>query len=508
MTEQLNGRTLPDSWAWTKLDQLADISGGLTKNGKRAFLPCQMPYLRVANVYADKLVLEDIQVIGVNESEIERVLLKQHDLLIVEGNGSPDQVGRAAIWNGSITPCLHQNHLIKARFTNVTVVEYVRYWLLSTEGRDTVMRVASSTSGLYTLSLSKVSELAVPLAPLNEQHRIVAAIETQFTRLDAAVTALKRSQANLKRYRAAVLKAACEGRLVPTEAELAQAEGRSYEPASILLERILAERRRKWEAENPKKKYQEPVAPDTSALPELPEGWCWASIDYFITRITSGSRGWAKYYSDGGALFIRVGNFDRHSIRLNLTSTQFVDAPSGPEAQRTKVCVGDLLVTITADVGMVAVVDSIIHEFSNSYVNQHVALLHPVDSRFMNYVAWTISSEITQGQIREISYGMTKQGLNLEDVKSLAIPLPSLAEQRRIVAEVERRLSFIDQLERTLETNLARANRLRQSILKRAFAGQLVPQDPNDEPAAVLLERIQAAKHGQPVQAALVSLEL
>ena len=99
-----------------------------------------------------------------------------------------------------------------------------------------------------------------PLAPLPEQHRIVAEIETQFTRLEAGVAALKRAQANLRRYKAAVLKAACEGRLVPTEAELARAEGRDYEPADVLLQRILAERRAKWEAENPGKRYKEPAS--------------------------------------------------------------------------------------------------------------------------------------------------------------------------------------------------------------------------------------------------------
>ena len=92
------------------------------------------------------------------------------------------------------------------------------------------------------------------------------------------MAALRRAQANLKRYRASVLKDACEGRLVPTEAELARSEGREYEPADVLLERILAERRARWESQEKRRgKYKEPSAPDTSALPELPEGWVWAT---------------------------------------------------------------------------------------------------------------------------------------------------------------------------------------------------------------------------------------
>ena len=123
------------------------------------------------------------------------------------------------------------------------------------------------------LTKSAVSRIRIPLPPLPEQHRIVAEIEKQCTRLDASVAALKRAQANLKRYRASVLKAACGGKLVATEADLARAEGRDYEPADRLLERILAERLALWEAQEQRRgKYKEPVPPDTSDLAELPQG--------------------------------------------------------------------------------------------------------------------------------------------------------------------------------------------------------------------------------------------
>ncbi len=136
-------------------------------------------------------------------------------------------------------------------------------------------------SGTTRLKLSQAPMCRIPLLvpPLPEQHRIVDAIESYFTRLDDAVATLERVQRNLKRYRASVLKAAVEGRLVPTEAELARADGRDYEPASVLLERILAERRRRWQEAGGRSKYEEPAVPDTTELPELPEGWCWATAD-------------------------------------------------------------------------------------------------------------------------------------------------------------------------------------------------------------------------------------
>ena len=152
--------------------------------------------------------------------------------------------------------------------------------MASPEVQAEIRYSASTTTNISNISSSKLSGIPLKVPPLPEQRRIVAEIEKQFTRLDASVAALKRVQANLKRYRASVLKAACEGKLVPTEAELAQSEGRDYEPADRLLERILSERRVRWDSQEKRRgKYKEPVTPDTSDLPRLSEGWAWASLD-------------------------------------------------------------------------------------------------------------------------------------------------------------------------------------------------------------------------------------
>ena len=156
-------------WAWSCIGDLGEVSGGLTKNSSRSGLSNQLPYLRVANVYANELRLDDISQLGVKDTELKRVLLKKGDLLVVEGNGSIDQIGRVAEWQGQITPCTHQNHLIKIRpFTPDG--RFILYWLLSADGRDEIVRVASSTSGLHTLSLSKVRCFLTPWCPLPEQY--------------------------------------------------------------------------------------------------------------------------------------------------------------------------------------------------------------------------------------------------------------------------------------------------------------------------------------------------
>jgi type I restriction enzyme S subunit len=172
---------LPEGWAWARLEQLGFIFGGLTKNPKRSKLKKQLPYLRVANVYANDLRLDDIEYIGVEDSELAKLLVRAGDLLIVEGNGSKAQIGRLAIWGGAIDPCVHQNHLIKVRSIEPRMPKWILYWLQSPIGREFVELVASSTSGLYTLSVNKVGDLPIALPPLAEQQRIVAAIERRLS---------------------------------------------------------------------------------------------------------------------------------------------------------------------------------------------------------------------------------------------------------------------------------------------------------------------------------------
>ena len=160
---------LPVGWSWARLEQLGFIIGGLTKNPRRMRVQPKLPYLRVANVYANELRLDDVATIGVRKTEFNRLLLEKGDLLVVEGNGSKDQIGRLAIWDGSIEPCVHQNHIIKVRLVEKQLAAWILSWLLSPHGRLHIERVASSTTGLYTLSLKKVGALPIPLPPPAER---------------------------------------------------------------------------------------------------------------------------------------------------------------------------------------------------------------------------------------------------------------------------------------------------------------------------------------------------
>ena len=156
-----------------RLDEVSIVTSGLTKNSKRSAMQIKMKYLRVANVLFNELDLSDVQEIGVEEREIEKSLLQKNDLLFVEGNGSPDQIGRVSLWDGSIAPILHQNHLIKARFNGTVLPEYAMYYFMSDEGRKQILLSASTTSGLYTLSTGKIAAFELPIPPLTLQKKFL-----------------------------------------------------------------------------------------------------------------------------------------------------------------------------------------------------------------------------------------------------------------------------------------------------------------------------------------------
>lgn len=206
--------TLPGGWSWARLEQLGLIAGGLTKNPKRAKLPDQLPYLRVANVYANELKLDEIEHIGVNDSERARLLLKSGDLLIVEGNGSKAQIGRSAVWDGSIDPCIHQNHLIRVRPTETYMSRWIQYWLQSPQGREHIELVASSTSGLYTLSLRKVGDIPIPVPPRAEQARAVSDIELRLSVVDKLAVAIIGTLRRTAGLRQSLLRRAFNGEYV------------------------------------------------------------------------------------------------------------------------------------------------------------------------------------------------------------------------------------------------------------------------------------------------------
>jgi type I restriction enzyme S subunit len=337
---------------------------------------------------------------------------------------------------------------------------YLEYWLVSIAS---FLESIGSGTTVKGIRLETLRQLPIPLAPLKEQREIVAEIEKQFSRLDEAVANLQRVKAKLKRYKASILKAAVEGRLVETEASIAQREGRSYETGEQLLQRILEARRVKWTGRG---KYKPPVQPPTDWQEVLPEGWTVATADQLTYLITSGSRGWGDFYSDTGILFIRAQ--DIKTDALNLHDAARVDVSVDAEGTRSSVSVGDILVTIT---GANVTKSALVPEFDElAFVSQHVALMKLAQSETAPFVFnWIVSPANGRKTLESWAYGAGKPGLSLEQVRSLPIALPPLAEQIRIAAEVDRHLSVIRGVEAEVDANIKRSQVLRQSTLSKVF---------------------------------------
>lgn len=399
-------------------------------------------------------------------------------------------------------------HVIRP--TAAILPKFILYHLLQEGVRREARLSMRGAAGQLRVPPEFIDRLEIPVAPVLEQARIIEEIEKQFTRLDAAVAALKRIHANLKRYRAAVLKAACEGRLVPTEAELARREGRSYEPASVLLERILAERRSRWEADQlakfrsqgnqPKNdkwkaRYKPPDRAHHSF--DLPEGWAAVSLGQLTWSVKDGPH-YSPTYTQEGIPFITGGQVRPSGVDFDAAKRISAELHADL-TRRCKPEYGDILYTKGGTTG-IARVNTYRCEFS---VWVHVAVLKLVPSLEAFYVQHALNSPTCYAQARRFTHGVGNQDLGLTRMVNILFGLPPLAEQRRIVEEVERSSSIVEELEIQAFNNLRRADALRQAILKHAFQGKLVIQDQNDEPAKVLLERIRgdrdaAAHKGAP----------
>jgi len=459
VSELLNITSVPEGWRVVPLgDVLVKIVGGGTPaKSNKPYWEGDIPWLTIKDMRSRRPAdsIDHISEKAVEESSTNIIPADTVIIATRIGLGKVVRVPYDAAINQDLKALIAPPEIDKG---------YLEYWIVSIA--DYHQSIGSGTT-VKGIRLEQVRSLDFPIAPLEQQKRIVAETEKQFSRLDEAVANLKRVKANLKRYKAAVLKAAVEGKLT----EEWRKQHPDVEPADKLLERILAERREKWQGRG---KYKEPAAPDTTDLPELPEGWVWVKSDQLLSFVTSGSRGWAKFYSEIGSAFLRMGNLDHDTIDLDLSDIQRVTLPEGSEGIRTRVEAGDILVSITADVGMVGLVPD---GFEEAYINQHVSLARPVRLDCSAFIAWFFACKSGQDQFRNLQRGATKVGLGLNDIKAVDMPLPPRSEQRAILAEIDRQLTVIDGADSQIDVNLLRADRLRQSILKKAFSGRLVPQN-------------------------------
>ena len=477
--------SLPERWQKRPLeDVVLRMSNGITKRQTKD--GNGLPVSRIESISHGVVDMTRVGYLsGLSSSEVENYRLKAGDILFSHIN-SDLHLGKTAVFSLDSDTLLHGMNLLLIRVDSKKALPAFLHWLFNFyRVGGLFMSIAQHAVNQSSINQAKLKQLPVILPPLPEQRRIVAEIEKQFTRLEAGVAALRRVRANLKRYRAAVLKAACEGRLVPTEAELnksgsgvpplglgkkRQDTASTFETGEALLARILTERRKNWQGRG---QYKEPAAPDTKKLPPLPNGWTWATVEQLSTRVQYGSSAKTNEDSDGVPV-LRMGNIQEGKLDFDKLKYLLKVHDEFPELLLAR---GDLLFNRTNSaelVGKTAVFKDTPNPCSFASYLIRVRFGGGCVSDFVSYY---INSVFGRSWIADVvSQQVGQANVNGTKLQALAMPLSPLAEQTRIVAEVARRLSVVEELEAVVSANLQRATRLRQSILQKAFTGKLTKQ--------------------------------
>ncbi|MBN1969080.1 MAG: restriction endonuclease subunit S [Candidatus Delongbacteria bacterium] len=478
---------LPRGWVYTKLGSvLKSEKGKKPKNLSELFdKNYDIPYVDI-KAFEKGIICQFTDGYKCN-------LCSKEDILIVWDGARSGLIGRGIA--GAIGSTLAK---IYTYFLDKSLVYY---FLLS---QYKYLNTNTKGVGIPHLDPKILWEIAFPLPPLPEQHRIVAKIEQLFSELDKGIESLKKAQAQLKVYRQSVLKHAFEGKL--TE-EWRKENQDKLKSADILLEEIKTVRIEKYEEDLLKwkedcknattkgeKKPAKPRKPDElppltqdelKELPELPSGWCWGKLGDIADKITDGEHFRPKTVENGVYFLSAKDIQDNHidfSNPLFITKEDSIKFRKRCNPEKNDI----LIVSRGATVGRMCVVktDELFCLLGSVIL---LKINYLLSSNYFNY---SIKSPFLQKKLLGLSGSTAQQAIYLRDLIDINIPFPSLPEQNQIVKEIESRLSVCDNMEKSIEQSLKQAELLRQSILKKAFSGKLVPQDPSDEPAEKLLERI------------------
>jgi type I restriction enzyme S subunit len=437
-----------------RLVQLADVGDGCYRNKSSRYLTSS------------------------KAKELGCTFLQRGDVLIAR---MPDPLGRACVFPGYSKSAVTVVDVCIVRTGSLGADQrWLMYQVNTPQFRADVSKLQSGSTR-KRISRGNLATIEFPLPPLPEQKRIVAKIEELFSDLDAGVEALKKAKAEIKRYRQAILNCVFLGKL--TEG-WRKANKDKTEPVEKLIERIRESLRR-----TTKGRYSESEPETLSELPELPERWAYGVLGDFI--YIAGRIGWrglkAEEYTEDGPLFLSVYNLNKGKI-VDFEGAYHISEERYDESPEIQLRNDDILLTKDgAGIGKIGIVKGLKTEAT---VNSSLLVIRAGEAFVPEFLLYFLMGPRMQGIVRERITGSATPHLFQRDIKKFVLLLPPRPEQEVIVQEVERRFSVADEAEKVVDRSLKQAETLRQSILKRAFQGRLVPQDPKDEPASKLLERI------------------
>jgi type I restriction enzyme, S subunit len=466
--------SIPNGWVYANLDKLCS-------NEKKSVEQGYVPYVEIGNIN-----IATKQYIPSSKPAVKGAMLaKSGDILI----------SRVRPTRGAISVILESEIAVSSAFTVLRPLmgilsKYIHYFL-SWNSEILNFLGEKSTGTMYpTVKDDVILQFPIPLSPLAEQKRIVTKLDELLPNLSVLKQRLDKASLIINRFRQDILVRACSGELT----ENWRTNHPNANGANKLLNNILSKRKTILTS-NSARNYRQPINLEESQFANIPEGWAAATVDQLTTFVTSGSRGWAKYYAKSGSMFIRAQNIS--TDKLILDEVAYVRPPRNSEGHRTLVQTGDLLITITgANTTRTALIEDKINE---AYINQHIALVRFVDNLISQFVyIWMISPGHGRAKLLNDTYGAGKPGLNLDNIRNTTIALPSIEEQQEILRRVKALFELADAIEKKVVYAKARVDKLTQSILDKTFLGELVPTEAelarqegrSYEPASVLLDRI------------------
>ena len=515
---------LPDGWSWSRLDSVCDIAVGFAFKSAE-FATHGIRLLRGENLEPGAFRWSDVRHWPEEKvSGYEHLFVREGDIIHAMDRPVISSGLKIAYAKSYELPCLLVQRMARLRVEQMMTSQFA-YAVMQTQRFINHLQGGQTGTQLPHVSTKGIGTFPIPVPPLNEQRRIVGKIEELFSDLEAGVAALTRARANLKRYRASVLKAAVEGALTAewrtqgrspafrrnaassaaerNAEDRLKAELRTVEPASKLLARILTERRRQWAADqlakfaaagkqppnNWQAKYAEPAPPDTTNLPTLPDGWCWASVQQIGTVQLGRQRAPQHHQGPNMRPYLRVANVFENRIDISdVMEMNFTPA----EFETYKLSFGDILLNEGQSMELIGRPAMYRDEVPGACFTNTLVRFRSMDGVDRNFALNVFLAYLKNQRFQKIAtITVNIAHLGAGRFSEIEFPLPPLAEQEQIVALVSEKLSQIESAEVAIEHSLRRAARVRQSILKQAFEGKLVPQDPTDEPASTLLERIQ-----------------
>ncbi len=445
------------------LGEIADLVRGIAfpkEDKSYVHRPGDVACLRTTNVQKN-VEWDDLWFVPAKHVKRDDQNVRTGDILISTAN-SYELVGKVAQVMSLPTPATLGAFISLIRPKEGIHPTFLYHQLAWGKTQTRIRELSSNTTNISNVSTKKLATLELIIPSLDEQEQIVFEIETQFSRLDEAVANLQRVKANLKRYKASVLKAAVEGRLVETEASIAQREGRSYETGEQLLQSTLEARKSEWIGRG---KYKLPEPPQV-ADGALPEGWAWATLEQLHLQIADVDHKMPKAQESGIPYISTKDFFGDEGIDFSKAKLISAEDYEGL-CRKVKPERGDLLLSRYGTVGEVREVN-IDEPFQASY---SVAILKPVRGFVpIRFLIAALRSDVVQRQIKRDVRATAQPDLGLAHIRQFVVPVPPMAEQFRILEELDLQLSILRGIEAEVENNLMRAQTLRQSTLSKAFA--------------------------------------